>query len=74
VQGGNDKGDFFREPFRFVKHLLYSWAKDVGKGALKQVLIYWHVYSISKKISRLAIFSKRTLVKRRITLNRKCRK
>ena len=29
---GNGIGSFFRELFRFVKHLLYSWAKCVGKS------------------------------------------
>jgi len=35
VQTGNGIGSFFRGPFRFVKPLLYSGAKAVGKEALK---------------------------------------
>jgi len=35
MQRGNGMGSFFRGLFRFVKPLLYSWAKAVGKEALK---------------------------------------
>jgi len=35
VQRGNGIGSFFRGLFRFVKPLLYSGAKAVGKEALK---------------------------------------
>ena len=35
MQKGNGLGSFFRGFFRFVKHLLYSGAKPVGKEALK---------------------------------------
>jgi len=35
VQRGNGIGSFFRGLFRFVKTLLYSGAKAVGKEALK---------------------------------------
>ena len=35
VQWGNGIGSFFRVLFRFVKLLLYSGAKTVGKEALK---------------------------------------
>jgi hypothetical protein len=35
VQRGNCKGSIFRGLFRFVKTLLYSGAKAVGKEALK---------------------------------------
>jgi hypothetical protein len=35
VQSDNGLGSFFRGLFRFVKHLLYSGAKAVGKEALK---------------------------------------
>jgi hypothetical protein len=35
VQRGNGLGSFFRGLFRFVKPLLYSGAKAVGKEALK---------------------------------------
>ena len=35
VQRGNGLGSFFRGLFRFVKPLLYSGAKGVGKEALK---------------------------------------
>ena len=35
VQRGNGIGSFFRGLFRFVKLLLYSGAKAVGKEALK---------------------------------------
>ena len=35
VQSGNGIGSFFRGLFRFVKPLLYSGAKAVGKEALK---------------------------------------
>ena len=35
VQRGKGIGSFFRELFRFVKPLLYSGAKAVGKEALK---------------------------------------
>jgi len=35
LQRGNGIGSFFRGLFRFVKHLLYSGAKAVGKEALK---------------------------------------
>ena len=35
MQMGNGIGSFFRSLFRFVKPLLYSGAKDVGKEALK---------------------------------------
>jgi hypothetical protein len=35
VQRGNGIGSFFRGLFRFVKPLLYSGAKVVGKEALK---------------------------------------
>jgi hypothetical protein len=38
VQRGNGIGSF-RGPFRFVKPLLYSGVKAVGKEALKQVPI-----------------------------------
>jgi hypothetical protein len=34
VQSGNGLGSFFRGLFRFVKPLLYSGAKAVGKEAL----------------------------------------
>jgi len=37
VLRGNGIGSFFREFFRFVKPLLYSGAKAVGKEALKKV-------------------------------------
>ena len=36
VQRGNGLGSFFRRLFRFVKPLLYSGAKAVGKEALKR--------------------------------------
>ena len=39
VQRGNGIGSFFRGLFRFVKPLLHSGAKAVGKEALKQVPI-----------------------------------
>jgi len=39
VQRGNGIGSFFMGLFRFVKPLLYSGAKAVGKEALKQVTI-----------------------------------
>jgi len=39
VQRGNVIGSFFRGLFRFVKPLLYSGSKAVGKEALKQVPI-----------------------------------
>jgi len=39
VQRGNGIGSFFRRLFLFVKLLLYSGAKAVGKEALKQVPI-----------------------------------
>ena len=35
MQRGNGIGSFFRELFRFVKPLLYSGAKAVGKETLK---------------------------------------
>jgi hypothetical protein len=35
VLRGNELGSFFRGHFRFVKPLLYSGAKAVGKEALK---------------------------------------
>ena len=35
VQIGNGIGSFFRSHFRFLKSLLYSGAKAVGKEALK---------------------------------------
>ena len=35
VQRGNGIGSFFRGLFRFLKSLLYSGAKAVGKEALK---------------------------------------
>jgi hypothetical protein len=35
VQRGNGIGSSFRGLFRFVKHLLYSGAKAVGKEVLK---------------------------------------
>jgi hypothetical protein len=35
VQRGNGIGSFFRRLFRFVKPLLHSGSKDVGKEALK---------------------------------------
>jgi len=35
VLGGNGIGSFFRGLFRFVKPLLYSGSKAVGKEALK---------------------------------------
>jgi hypothetical protein len=34
VQRGNGLGSFFRGLFRFVKHLLYSGAKAVGREAI----------------------------------------
>ena len=39
VQTGNGIGSFFRGLFISIKPLLYSWAKAVGKEALKQVPI-----------------------------------
>jgi hypothetical protein len=39
VQIGNGIGPFFRGLFHFVKPLLYSGAKAIGKEALKQVQI-----------------------------------
>ena len=39
MQWGNGLGSFFRGLLRFVKRLLYSGAKAVGKEALKQVPI-----------------------------------
>jgi hypothetical protein len=39
VQRGNGIGSFFKGLFRFVKPLLHSGAKAVGKEALKQVPI-----------------------------------
>ena len=39
VQTGNGIGSFFRGLFLSIKPLLYSWAKAVGKEALKQVPI-----------------------------------
>ena len=40
VQRGNSIGSFFIGFFSFVKPLLYSGAKAVGKEALKQVITY----------------------------------
>jgi hypothetical protein len=40
MQRGNGIGSFFRGLFCFVKPLLYSEAKAVGKEALKQVPIH----------------------------------
>ena len=37
MHGGKGIGTFFRGLFRFVKHLLFSGAKTVGKEALKTV-------------------------------------
>ena len=37
LQRGNGIGSFFRGLFRFVKPLLYSGAKAVGKKALKTI-------------------------------------
>ena len=73
LQRGNGKGNFFRGPFRFVKPLLYSGAKAFRKEATRDS-IYLLIYLIRNLDSWLAIFSKRALVKRRITLNRKLRK
>jgi hypothetical protein len=39
AQKGHGVGFFFRELFRFVKLLLFSGAKAVGKEALKQAPI-----------------------------------
>ena len=39
MQRGKWIGSFFRGLFRFVKTLLYSGAKAVGKEALKQIPI-----------------------------------
>jgi len=39
VKRGNGIGSFFKGLFRFVKPLLYSGAKALGKEALKQVPI-----------------------------------
>jgi hypothetical protein len=59
VQRGRGIGSFFGGPFSFIKPLLYSGEKDVGKVALKTVSNMTDILKDLEK--RVAIFSKNIL-------------
>jgi hypothetical protein len=70
VQRRNGIVSFFRGLFRFIKTLLYSWAKAVGKEALKTGSnIITDIFNKEPE-QPWAIFSKLVLVKQRLTLRK----
>ena len=71
LQRGNGIGSFFRGLFRFVKPLLYSGAKAVGKKALKTGT---HIITdfLNKELEQpVGDIFKNRLVKKTITFKKK---
>jgi len=74
MQRGNGIGSFFRRLFRFVKSLLYSGAKAVGKEALKPGSnIITDILNKEPEQPVGNIF-KLVLVKQRVTLKKKLKR
>ena len=72
MQRGNGIASFFRGLFRFVKPLLYSGAKAVGKEALKKVSNI--ITFLIKSLNNLGVIFLKSFSEAKVNLEEKIKK